>query len=160
MKSPGEESLSASAARIALGNPGLRRFHLAFIPPSFPKALPFALPLPFLALALPPAMESATCTVHHDRHGLPIALVSRERRERVWPLIMCVSHGARRRVYDLRPAGHPESRVKSLLALVLDPSRAGEELRSFLFCVALLLFSTFGFFRGVSMSFVSSAPRR
>jgi hypothetical protein len=90
-----------------------------------------------------------------DDHGLPLALHVLERRVRRprwfwlwlrrWPAPCArLAESVRRTTLDMRPAGAPGTRRAPLLALVLERSPAGEEVRLLLLCAALLAIVIWG----------------
>ncbi|KAJ8696076.1 hypothetical protein PTI98_005974 [Pleurotus ostreatus] len=141
VKYPGDEDISAGAARIASTNPRLEKFTLTFVPPTHPLPLPFSFPL---FRMLPPAEARGSYKLTCDHHGLPLSLAAHEHRSRVWPWGLGVSLSTKNYVRYLRPPGYPE-RARSVLDLVFERSSAGEEMRMFLFCGMLLGLSIWGF---------------
>ncbi|GLB45091.1 hypothetical protein LshimejAT787_1901690 [Lyophyllum shimeji] len=145
VKYPGDETLSAGAARIARANPRLTRFSLTFIPPAYPLPLPFSLPyLPFPF----PARATGTFELTTDHHGLPLMLVGFEHFRRIWPWGLGVSSSSRRYVRDLRPLSAPGRRKtgwRALVGLVFERSAAGEEMRMMVFCGMLVGLAVWGF---------------
>lgn len=143
---PGDETLAAGAARIARSNPHLGRFSLTFIPPVYPVPLPFA--LPYRPFPLPfPARATGVFEVTLDEHGLPLSLAAVEHSRVVWPLGLGVSRRRRKYLKDLRPLGDPRRRktgLKGILALVVEQSAAGDEMRMILFCAFLALLAGCG----------------
>ncbi|KAK7005758.1 hypothetical protein R3P38DRAFT_3039456 [Favolaschia claudopus] len=137
--SAGDLSLSAAGMRIALTNPRLTSFKLAFVPPSYPHALPHR---PFYPFPRTKKM-SAEFTLMPDGYGLPTTLRVRESDTTMWPW----SFGAKRRVrhyiMNLRPSGvvAPTPGFKGLLDILLESSAAGEEMRMYFFCSVLVCFA-------------------
>jgi hypothetical protein len=98
----------------------------------------------------------AKFTLATDAHGLPLSLHVVERRVRrprwlwLWlgdtspSLSPWPAESVRRTTLDMRPAGAPGTRRAPLLALVLERSPAGEEVRLLLFCAALLAIVIWG----------------
>ncbi|KAK2464327.1 hypothetical protein APHAL10511_003784 [Amanita phalloides] len=146
VKYPGDDTLSAGAARIAKSNPRLKTFSLTFIPPAYPLPIPVSipyLPVPFRARA------SGSFTLACDNHGLPLSLSVRESCRFVWPWGLGVSSRTKKYVKDLRPLSSPSRRkggFRGVLSLLLEASPAGEEMRMILFCASLVVLSMWGFF--------------
>ncbi|KAG5647179.1 hypothetical protein DXG03_001138 [Asterophora parasitica] len=156
VKYPGDEPLSAGAARIARANPQLTNFSLTFIPPTYPLPLPFSL---FSVFSLPhfpylpfPLRTEATATgafeLTTDHHGLPLTLMGFEHFRIIWPWGLGSSSSSRRSTRDLRPPGAPGRRKKGwrgVAGLLVERSAAGEEMRMILFCGLLVSLAVWGF---------------
>ncbi|KAG6861904.1 hypothetical protein C0995_009854 [Termitomyces sp. Mi166 len=146
VKYPGDEPLSAGAARIAKANPRLTKFKLTFIPPAYPLSLPFSLPHPPFPL---PACSTGSFELTTDRHGLPLALLGFEHFRLVWPWGLGVFSSSRRYVSDLRPLSAPGRRKtgwRGVFGLLTERSPAGEEMRIIVFCGLLVSLAIWGFF--------------
>ncbi|KAI8993089.1 hypothetical protein BD414DRAFT_412755 [Trametes punicea] len=131
----GEEPMHVGASRIALANPRLKAFSIAFIPPN-PGAAPAEPP--------PPPLECGAFELACDAHGIPVCLHVTQWSASPWPWAPAGGRGGkggrvRRWVYDLRPSGHPDVAPKGFGALLVERSPAGEEARLMVFCVCLLL---------------------
>ncbi|KAF9073589.1 hypothetical protein BDP27DRAFT_1417065 [Rhodocollybia butyracea] len=83
IKYPGDENISRGASLIAMTNPRIQDFSLAFLPPAYPFGFPFPL-ITFLPLQFR-SRESGSFTLTCDRHGLPQSLRAFERRRLLWP---------------------------------------------------------------------------
>ena len=144
--SQGEVSLRTNGARLVRASPRLESFELIFLPRTPTSA--FSLPTPTLPISRLPSSQSSSQSQQYyypmraqaffslstDAHGLPLALHVVERRARLfWP-----AEYVRRSTIDMRPAGAPGTHRPPLLALVLERSPAGEEVRLLLFCAVLL----------------------
>jgi len=145
--SPGEDSLLTSGARLVRSSPRLTSFELAFLArgPPLGRAPPWSRPV----------RAHAKFSLAVDDHGLPLALHVLERRVRRprwlwlwlrrWPAPCArLAESVRRTTLDMRPAGAPGTRRAPLLALVLERSPAGEEVRLLLLCAALLAIVIWG----------------
>ncbi|PFH53722.1 hypothetical protein AMATHDRAFT_137017 [Amanita thiersii Skay4041] len=145
VKYPGDETLSAGAARIAKINPRLKEFSLTFIPPTYPLTLPFSLP----CLPIPfPARTTGSFKLTCDHHGLPLSLSVQEDLRLVWPWGLGVSTRTKKYIKDLRPLSCLARRkrgIKGLITLLFEKSSAGEEMRMILFCALLVFLSMWGF---------------
>ncbi|TFK90589.1 hypothetical protein K466DRAFT_583627 [Polyporus arcularius HHB13444] len=73
VRMPGEEPMHVGASRIALANPRLKSFSIAFIPAQGTSELP-----------LPP-VEQGTFDLTCDAHGIPVCLDVSQRYAAVWP---------------------------------------------------------------------------
>jgi Leucine Rich Repeat len=148
VKYPGDETLSAGAARIARTNPRLEKFTLTFLPPSHPLPLPYSIPLfPFPLPSRATGIFKLTC----DEHGLPVSLAGLEHRRVIWPFGLGVTSRRKKYVSDLRPRGYPGRRKRgldSVTSLLLERSVAGEEMRMILFCGLLVCLAMWGFMAG------------
>ncbi|KAF5385948.1 hypothetical protein D9615_002663 [Tricholomella constricta] len=145
VKYPGDEALSAGAARIAKANPRLTKFSLTFIPPAYPLPLPFS--LPYLPIPFP-TRASGSFELTCDHHGLPLSLIGFEHFRLTWPWGLGVSSRSRRYERDLRPLSAPGRRKsgwRSVLGLVFERSSAGEEMRMIIFCGLLVSLAVWGF---------------
>ncbi|KAL0956664.1 hypothetical protein HGRIS_002796 [Hohenbuehelia grisea] len=147
VKYPGDESISAGAARIARTHPRLQKFTLTFLPPTQPLPLPFAFPL---FQVLPPCEATGTYTLTCDQHGLPLSLTASEHYTRLWPWGLGASTTTRKYTRYLRPPGYPSDarrkrRTRALMDLVFERSSAGEEMRMILFCAMLVGLAIWGF---------------
>ncbi|KNZ80279.1 hypothetical protein J132_06705 [Termitomyces sp. J132] len=145
VKYPGDEPLSAGAARIAKANPRLTKFELTFIPPTYPLSLPFSLPHPPFPLS---ARSTGSFELTTDRHGLPLTLLGFEHSRLVWPWGLGVSSSSCRYVSDLRPLSAPGRRKtgwRGMLGLLVECSFAGEEMRMIVFCGLLVSLAIWGF---------------
>ncbi|KAF8070018.1 hypothetical protein FPV67DRAFT_1485811 [Lyophyllum atratum] len=160
VKYPGDETLSAGAARIAKANPRLIKFSLTFIPPAYPLPLPFSLPyLPFPFPARATGSFRLTC----DHHGLPVSLVGLEHFRRIWPCGLGVSSSSRQYVRDLRPLSAPGRRKtgwRAAVGLVFEHSSAGEEMRMIIFCGLLVSLAMWGFANRAGSGDVVKAVQR
>ncbi|OCH92303.1 hypothetical protein OBBRIDRAFT_727011 [Obba rivulosa] len=132
VKVPGEEPMHAGAARIALANPRLAHFALAYIPPA--------------AAAHPPprALEAGRFELVCDAHGLPVALVVSEWRAALVRWTRGGRGWTRRWVCDLRPSGHPDVVRKGWGELLVEKGPAGEEVRLLAFCIVLASVALWG----------------
>ncbi|KAF7361646.1 hypothetical protein MVEN_00508000 [Mycena venus] len=132
-------SFASAGTRIALANPRLTSFTLAFVPPSYPHPLPRRPLYPF------PRMKkaSASYTIVPDAHGLPEALRVRECETTVWPWGFGATRRVRRYTLDLRPSGAVEKSTgaSGVLGILLENSAAGEEMRMFVFSALLVCFA-------------------
>ncbi|KAH9929500.1 uncharacterized protein BXZ73DRAFT_48097 [Epithele typhae] len=144
VRMPGEEPMHLGAARIALANPRLKTFSIAFIPIHAHDAQD----------AAESALECGTFELTSDPHGIPVCLHVVQKRARCWPWQRAAGVGpaaglaeceggrdrvaVRRWVHDLRPSGHPDVRQKGLGELFVERSPAGEEARLMVFCLGLL----------------------
>ncbi|KAJ3986240.1 hypothetical protein F5890DRAFT_1572451 [Lentinula detonsa] len=145
VKYPGDESLVAGATRIAMTNPRIQHFSLAFLPPASPFGFPFPvltfLPLPYRS------RDSGSFTLTCDKHGLPQTLRGFERRRLLWPFGLGQTYQTKRYINDLRPAGSPGRRktgLKGVLELLTESSAAGEEMRMMVFCALMVLLAVWG----------------
>lgn len=154
IKYPGDEPLSAGAARIARCNPRLTRFSLTFLPPSqpsslFPSLLNINLSLPtpssFLPFPLPSSRATGTFALTCDHHGLPLSLSGAEHEKREWPWGLGVSLSTRRWTRDLRVGRRREG---AWWRLVVERSAAGDEMRVMVFCGVLVSLALWGFLVG------------
>ncbi|KAJ7902117.1 hypothetical protein B0H14DRAFT_3123524 [Mycena olivaceomarginata] len=138
--SAGDLSFAAAGVRVARANPRLVSFTLAFVPPSYPHALPQRPLYPFPRTK----KASATFTVVLDTYGLPLALRVRESDTTVWPWGFGATRRVRRYMLDLRPPGalRRGTGVRSMLGILLESSAAGEEMRMFMFCSLLVCFAS------------------
>ena len=146
--SPGEDTLVTCGARLVRASLRLTAFDLVFL-----AHLP---PLGRGPSWSRPVRAHAKFTLVTDAHGLPLALHVVERRVRrprwlwlwiggTWPsLCPWPAESVRRITLDMRPAGAPGTRRAPLLALVLERSPAGEEVRLLLFCAALFVLVIWG----------------
>ncbi|KAJ7680589.1 hypothetical protein DFH06DRAFT_973767 [Mycena polygramma] len=138
--SAGDFPFPTVGPRIARSNPRLASFTLAFVPPSYPHALPRRPLYPFPRTK----KATATFTMVCDSHGLPTALRVRESNTTVWPWGFGATRHVRRYVLDLRPPGAPGRRgtgVRGVLGIFVENSPAGEDLRMFVFCSLLVCFA-------------------
>jgi hypothetical protein len=139
--SPGEDTLSICGARLVRASPRLTTFELVFLTRT-----------PSGSVCAQAKFSLAT-----DMHGLPLALhvvECRPRRPRwfwssfhnhSWLATWSSPTGSVRRItLDMRPAGAPGTRRAPLLALALERSPAGEEMRLLLSCAALLVIVVWG----------------
>ncbi|KAJ6587178.1 hypothetical protein DFH09DRAFT_1028390 [Mycena vulgaris] len=138
--SAGDLSLAAAGARIARANPRIRSFKLAFVPTSYPQALPRRPLYPFPRTKKASAAFALMC----DPHGLPTTLRVRESNTTVWPWGLGAARRVKRYTLDLRPPGAPGRTTKGIggvLGIMLESSAAGEEMRMFVFCSLLVCFA-------------------
>ncbi|KAJ6594178.1 hypothetical protein B0H19DRAFT_1366100 [Mycena capillaripes] len=138
--SAGDLSFAAAGPRVARANPRLASFTLAFVPPSYPQALPRRPLYPFPRTK----KASAVFTMMRDAHGLPVALRVRESDTTVWPWGFGATHRVRRYTLDLRPPGalgRRKTGVRGVLGILMENSAAGEDLRMFVFCSLLVCFA-------------------
>ncbi|KAJ3826843.1 hypothetical protein F5880DRAFT_1541964 [Lentinula raphanica] len=145
VKYPGDETLAAGAARIAMTNPRIKHFSLTLLPPSYP----FGFPLPVLNfLPLPyRSKDSGSFTLTCDKHGLPQTLRGFERRRLTWPFGLGQTGRTKRYINDLRPAGSPGKRksgLKGVFQLMTESSAAGEEMRMMVFCALMVFLALWG----------------
>ncbi|KAL6306866.1 hypothetical protein BKA93DRAFT_123582 [Sparassis latifolia] len=141
----GEEPMYAGAARMALANPRLHSFSIAYIPyHTTPRPLPRTL-------------ERANFELLVDTYGIPVGLRICEWRARLppWKAVALVwDAGGRGRlagwrssrrgwtrqwVNDLRQSGHPDATGRGWAELLLERSPAGEEARMLMFCFILVV---------------------
>ncbi|KAH9858797.1 hypothetical protein C2E23DRAFT_768410 [Lenzites betulinus] len=162
----GEEPMHIGASRIALANPRLKAFSVAFIPALAPAALSAAAALaPSPTDGPPTPLERGAFELACDAHGIPVCLRVAQWRALPWLgfswpapvgglgiigvvgalLVRRAGLGARgkgrasvrRWVYDLRPSGHPDVARAGVGALLVERSPAGEEARLLAFCACL-----------------------
>jgi hypothetical protein len=159
VKVPGEESIQAGAVRIALSNPRLTRFTIAFLQSSSSarrRILPYALPL----TDSPRVIEQGRYVPVRDTHGIPVSLIAFETWYRFGGLGAKMS---RRTVCDLRPSGHPDAARKGWNELLFERSPAGEEARMLVLSCWLLILAMWGILRAVVTGLVEApwrAPSR
>ncbi|KAH9949589.1 hypothetical protein B0H21DRAFT_727525 [Amylocystis lapponica] len=143
VKFQGEEPMHAGAARIALANPRLTHFSIAYLP-AHASARPH-----------PRALERGVFELACDVHGIPVGLLVAEWRATLWGSIGdVVGIGAgwragrggwtRRWVSELRPSGHPDVPQRGWIELLVERSPAGEEARLLVFCLCLLVLAVWG----------------
>lgn len=149
VKMPGEESMQAGAVRIALGNPRLTRFKIAFLQSGSVLRRLMVGPAPRV-------LEQGQFVPVHDAHGIPVGLLACESWRRFGGF---GAHMTRRTVYELRPSGHPDAVRKGWRALLFEKSPAGEEVRLLVFSCWLLILALWGISRGLVASAVD-APWR
>ena len=147
VKVPGEETMQAGAVRIALSNPRLTRFQIAFLPANTNIRRSYAPPRP---------IEQGKYFPVCDDHGIPVSLVAWETWYRFGGFGAKMT---RRSVCELRPSGHPDATRKGWKQLVFEKSPAGEEARLLVFSSWLLILAVWGILRGV-VSGVADAPSR
>ncbi|KAJ7691283.1 hypothetical protein B0H17DRAFT_564751 [Mycena rosella] len=136
--SAGDLTLAAAGARIARANPRLASFKLAFVPPSYPQALPRRPLSPFPRTK----KESGAFALECDAYGLPVALRVRESCTTVWPWGLGAARRVKQYTLDLRPPGSPGRTGKGgVMGILLESSAAGEEMRMFVFCSVLVCFA-------------------
>lgn len=133
VKVPGDETMQSGATRIALSNPRLARFRIAYIPAYRLQA--------GRAFRRPEALQEGRFMIHCDTHSLPITLYAFETWRRFGGLGKRVF---RRSVVELRPCGHPEAARKSWPELLMERSPAGEETRLLMLSASLLLLAAWG----------------
>ncbi|EJF65383.1 hypothetical protein DICSQDRAFT_99172 [Dichomitus squalens LYAD-421 SS1] len=156
----GEEPMHVGASRIALANPRLKSFSIAFIPAHGAPSnninnAPAALSSVY-ADQPPAPLEQGTFELTSDVHGIPVCLAVHQRCAALWPWQRHAGAGTnfgagvgagvaeprmcvRRWVCDLRPSGHPDVAQKGVGELLVERSPAGEEARLMVFCLCLLL---------------------
>ncbi|KAI0697254.1 hypothetical protein BC835DRAFT_1338772 [Cytidiella melzeri] len=138
VKVPGDETMQSGAVRIALSNPRLTRFTIAYIPaePIYRNR----------AFTRPEPIHEGRFTLLCDGHGIPITLVACERWKR-WGWL----HGraCRRDILELRPSGHPDAIRKTWGQLLFERSPAGEEARLLVLSAWLLGLAGWGIARSV-----------
>lgn len=158
VKHPSDDSLSNGASSIALSNPRLSSFTVAFIPLELdphafsfssthsPDRLPFPLSIPSLipSYFFVPEKLIGTFTLACDSHGLPLSLAGCERwSRRNWWRPWCSSSGStmkRKWVRNLRePRGC--AGLGEVCRLLLESSAAGAEMRMILACIVLACFA-------------------
>ncbi|KAI0342178.1 hypothetical protein BDW22DRAFT_244547 [Trametopsis cervina] len=138
VKVPGDESMQSGAARIALSNPRLTRFHIAYIPMEhLRRGRSFTRPEP---------IHEGRFTLMCDVHGIPISLYAFERWRRWGGLGKRVY---RRSILELRPSGHPDAAKKNWRQLLFDRSPAGEEMRLLVFSAWMLVLAVWGIAKSV-----------
>ncbi|KAI0093042.1 hypothetical protein BDY19DRAFT_921700 [Irpex rosettiformis] len=138
VKVPGDESMQAGATRIALSNPRLRRFTIAYIPiaPLYRDR----------AFVRPDPIHEGRFTVLCDAHGIPVKLFSFER----WKRWGWLGKRVRRRdILDLRPSGHPDVAKTGWRQLLFERSPAGEEARLLMLSTWLLGLAAWGIAKSV-----------
>ncbi|KAJ7268712.1 hypothetical protein B0H12DRAFT_1096247 [Mycena haematopus] len=138
--SAGDLSFAAAGVRIARANPRLISFSLAFVPPSYPHALPRRPLYPFPRTK----KAGALFTLVPDAYGLPTALRVRESDTTVWPYGFGATRRVRRYVLDMRPPGSvakAATGVRGVLGILLESSAAGSEIRMFVLTSLLVLFA-------------------
>ena len=131
--------MQMGATRIALSNPRLRRFIIAYIP-----VAPLYRDRPFVR---PSPVHEGRYTVLCDAHGIPVKLFSFERWKR-WGWL------GRRALYkretvDLRPSGHPDAVKTGWRELLWERSPAGEEARLLMLSAWLLGLAAWGIAKSV-----------
>ena len=147
VKVPGEEPMQSAAVRIALSNPRLMRFQIAFLP---------AHGLVRRSLIPPRPIEQGRYFPVRDTHGTPVSLLAWETWSRFGGL---GARMTRRSVCELRPSGHPDAARKGWKQLLFEKSPAGEEARLLVFSCWLLILAVWGILRGVVSSVVDTPPR-
>ncbi|THH32504.1 hypothetical protein EUX98_g1695 [Antrodiella citrinella] len=143
VKVPGDESMHTGAARIALSNPRLHKFDIAFLPANVPVTR---------GVARPPALEHGSYELLTDAYGIPVSLLAHERIEVPWASKLSIGavvgsvcgRKVRRCTYELRPHGHPDVAQKNWGQLFMDRGPAGQEARLIAFCVWLLILAAWG----------------
>lgn len=129
--------MQAGAVRIALSNPRLARFTIAFLPPNTPLRRGAPPPRP---------VEQGRYQPVRDDHGIPVTLLATETWNRFGGL---GGRSTRRTAYDLRPSGHPDAARKHWKHLLTERSPAGEEARLLVFSCWLLILAVWGILRGL-----------
>lgn len=147
VKVPGEESMQSGAVRIALSNPRLTRFQIAFLQANSNVRRSSAPPRP---------IELGKYFPIRDDHGIPVSLIAWETWYRFGGF---GARMTRRSVCELRPSGHPDAVRKGWRHLIFEKSPAGEEARLLVFSSWLLILAVWGILRGV-VSSVGDAPSR
>ena len=124
--------MADGAARIALSNPRLTHFSIAYISPNSPIRRGFLPPQP---------EEVGRFTLVCDSHGIPVSLLvarSFYRFGGIGPRV------PRHSVCELRPSGHPNAERKNWHELLVERSPAGEEARLLIFSATLLTLAMWG----------------
>ena len=132
VKVPGDEPMHTGAAQIALHNPRLSHFSIAYIPGNKPMQR---------GLLPPQPTEMGKFTVVRDRHNIPVNLLVQDTYYRFAGIGKRVT---KRSLYELRPAGHPDAEPKGWVDVLFDRSPAGEEARLLLFSAALFVLAMYG----------------
>ena len=142
--------MQAGAARIALSNPRLTRFKIAFLQPlrSARGRVAPSSPQPTRAV------EKGTYVPVRDAYGIPVSMLASETWYRFGGLGPRMT---RHSVCELRPSGHPDAARKSWKKLLVEKSPAGEEARVLVFACWLLILAVWGILRGM-MSGAVVAP--
>lgn len=139
--------MQTGAVRIALSNPRLTRFNIAFLPANSAVRGSFASPRP---------TEQGRYFPIRDVHDIPVSLLAWETWYRFGGLGAKMT---RRSVCELRPSGHPDAVRKGWKQLLFEKSPAGEEARLLVFSCWLLILAMWGIFRGVVSSVVDEPSR-
>ena len=132
--------MRSGAARIALANPRLAHFSIAYIPPNKPIRRGYHPPRP---------VETGRFVLMCDQHGIPVRLLAWE----TWYRFRGIGgRASRRTVCELRPSGHPDAMRKGWFELLVERGPAGEEARLLLFSVLLVVLAGWGITMGVLAS--------
>ena len=132
VKVSGDEPMKSGAKRIAVSNPRLTHFTIAYIPANKPIRRGYLRPQP---------VEVGHFTLVWDMHGIPIRLLVWESWHRFGGI---GSRVTRKSVCELRPSGHPDVLRKGWVELLMESSPAGEEARLLLFSALLLGLAMWG----------------
>lgn len=143
VKVPGDEPMQAGAARIALSNPRLTKFAIAYIPANKPIRRGYLPPQP---------LEIGRFVLVCDIYGIPVSLLVWESWFRFKGM---GARTSRRSVYELRPSGHPDAERKGWWDTMAERSPAGEEARLLLFSASLLSLAMWG----IAVSVISGMSR-
>lgn len=147
--------MHAGASRIALSNPRLHTFTIAFLPANVPVSRDLPRPEP---------LSHGSYELLTDAYGIPMSLLACERTNSSSPASKFISIGStkgkvRRTRYELRPPGHPDVEKKGWGMLFVERSTAGQEARLIGFCVWVLVLAGWGVLEAVGCKFGSGWVR-
>ncbi|VDB95926.1 unnamed protein product [Peniophora sp. CBMAI 1063] len=134
VRARGEETLVTCGSQLVRANPRISNFTISFLERSGPSP----------TRGSPPTIiRSASFDLLTDQHGLPVQLRVREKSR---PLLWWRQPTATTQLVDMRPPGYPGTLKGGVVALLLDPSPAGQEMRVICLCAALVLSTVGGCF--------------
>ncbi|KAH8828356.1 hypothetical protein DL96DRAFT_1602848 [Flagelloscypha sp. PMI_526] len=98
------------------------------------------------------ASSTGFFAVTTDAYGLPLSLNARIQSKWIWPWGLGETLQTKRYRSDLRPSGTPGAQENGVISLFFERSSAGEEIRMYALCGALMVLAVCGFWTGRALS--------